>query len=64
MSMVPPDHNGPEEPMDVSPQEDFIYYLRLGHQLMDAGCVEEAKGAAERARELNPHSPRVENLLG
>jgi uncharacterized protein (AIM24 family)/outer membrane protein assembly factor BamD (BamD/ComL family) len=49
---------------DGTPEEDFIFLLNEGTDLMQAGRLPEAREHLERALELRPESEQAQNLLG
>jgi hypothetical protein len=58
-----PGVGGPDS-FEVTPDDDFLYYLRRGGELLRGGDAERARNALERAFELRPENPKVQNLLG
>lgn len=52
------------DPLELSEDDDFIYYLRTGGELLQSGRPEEARLALEHAYELKPENPKAQNLLG
>ena len=59
-----PSGGAPKDPLGASAADDFIFYLRRGKDALDAGQMDAARDALERAYELNPESAKVQNFLG
>jgi hypothetical protein len=53
-----------QDPLEVSSDDDFLYYLKKGADLLHRGHSAEARTALERACELKSDSAKARNLLG
>lgn len=49
---------------DVTPDDDFLFYLRRGAELLHRGQNQEARVALERAVDLRADNSKARNLLG
>lgn len=54
----------PADPLELSAEDDFLYYLRRGADLLQQSRIPEARAALERSLELRPESTKAQNLLG
>ncbi|MCC7386646.1 MAG: tetratricopeptide repeat protein [Deltaproteobacteria bacterium] len=54
----------PADPLELSAEDDFLYYLRRGADLLQQGRIPDARAALERSLELRPDSTKAQNLLG
>lgn len=52
------------DPRDMSPEDDFLFYLRRGAELLHRGQNQEARVALERAVDLRADNSKARNLLG
>lgn len=50
--------------LDATREDDVLFYLHRGADLLQKRRPEEARAALERAHQLSPDNPKVENLLG
>jgi uncharacterized protein (AIM24 family) len=55
---------GVEAARDTGVDEDFLYHLRRGTELLAAGKNDEARDELERAAHLRPRNLKAHNLLG
>src|SRR5450432_1407555 len=51
-------------PVEASGDEDFLYHLYRGGELLATGKALEARDELERAFQLRPENPKAQNLLG
>ena len=51
-------------PVEASGDEDFLYHLYRGGELLATGKALEARDELERAFQLKPENPKAQNLLG
>jgi uncharacterized protein (AIM24 family) len=51
-------------PVEASGDEDFLYHLYRGGELLATGKTLEARDELERAFQLRPENPKAQNLLG
>jgi Flp pilus assembly protein TadD len=49
---------------DANKDDDFLYYLHRGSELLQRKKPDEARLALERAYQLSPNNPKAQNLLG
>jgi hypothetical protein len=49
---------------ETSRDDDFLYYLHRGSELLRDKKPEEARGSLERAFQISPDNPKAQNLLG
>jgi hypothetical protein len=59
-----PDSELLEEESEGEIDDDFLYHLYQGGELLQAGRVEEAKAQLEKAFDLSPKNSRGQNMLG
>lgn len=56
--------HGGRETSDASAEDDLLFYLQRGSELLQNQKPDEARLALERAHRLAPGSPKAQNLLG
>jgi Tfp pilus assembly protein PilF len=49
---------------DATRDDDFLFYLHRGSELLQKKRAEEARVSLERAYQLSPENPKAQNLLG
>jgi Tfp pilus assembly protein PilF len=58
------DEHSRQDSHDATHEDDFLYYLHRGSDLLQKRRPEEARVSLERAYQLSPKNPKAQNLLG